>query len=138
MVWFDILDFKWCRSVWYLLALGMKFLFCPGEDYLQWKWVGVTNTIAPFSWSYITSHGFIMFSLYGDVENMSRFRAMGEFHAPVNFYSPRDAMNAFHKLQGHQIYENCSELDLYFASEFICGCRQCIPCYKLDCDLWTT
>ena len=48
---------------------------------------------------------------------------MGEFHARVNFYSPRDAMNAFCKLQGRQIYEDCYELDFYFASEFICGHR---------------
>ena len=35
-------------------------------------------------------------------------------------------------LQGCQIYKGCCELDLYFASEFICGCEPYIPRYKLD------
>ena len=70
-----------------------------------------------------------MFSLYGDVENITGFRTMGEFHARVNFYSTRDAVNAFCKLQGLQIYEGCCQLYLYFASEFICGRRPYIPSY---------
>jgi len=32
----------------------------------------------------------------------------------------------------HQSYEDCCDLGIYFASEFICGCRPCIPRYKLD------
>jgi len=57
---------------------------------------------------------------------------MGDFYAQVKFHSPRDAANAFCKLQGHQIYEGCCELDLCFAREFICGCRPYIRRYKLD------
>jgi len=55
---------------------------------------------------------------------------MGDFHTRVNFYSHRvlvmpnsltyDAGNAFGKLQ-------VCELDHYFASEFICGCKPYIP-----------
>ena len=70
-------------------------------------------------WPVTTSALNHVFSLYGDVENITRFRTMGEFHARVNFYSPIDAVNTFCELQGHQIYEDCWELDLYFASEFI-------------------
>lgn len=29
----------------------------------------------------------------------------------------------FRKLQGCHIYEDCCELDLYFASDVICGCK---------------
>jgi len=57
---------------------------------------------------------------------------MDEFHAQVNFYSPRDAVNAFYKLQGSQIYKDCCELHFYFTIELICGCRPHIPSYKLD------
>ena len=57
---------------------------------------------------------------------------MANFYAGVNFHSLRDAVNAFCKLQGCQIYEDCSELDLYFASEFFCSFRLYIPSYKLD------
>ena len=75
-----------------------------------------------------------VFSPYGDVENIARFRTVGDFYAGVNFHSPRDAMNAFCKLQGHRIYEDCCGFDLYFASEFRCGCKPYIPSYKLDCE----
>jgi len=50
----------------------------------------------------------------------------------VNFYLPNDAIDAYYLLQGCQIYEGCCELDLYFAIEFICGCKPYIPRYKLD------
>ena len=57
---------------------------------------------------------------------------MGDFHAPMNFYSHKDSVNAFCKLQGHQIYEECCELDLYFASEDIWRCKPYIPRHMLD------
>ena len=57
---------------------------------------------------------------------------MGECHSRVNFHSPRDAVNAFCKLQGRQSYEDYCELVLYFASEFICSSRPYIRSYKLD------
>lgn len=57
---------------------------------------------------------------------------MGNFYARVNFYSQWDAVNVFCKLQGCQIYEGCCELDLYFASEVICGCKPYILWYMLD------
>ena len=34
--------------------------------------------------------------------------------------------------EGRQSYEDCCELGIYFAREFICGCRPSIPSYKLD------
>jgi len=76
------------------------------------------------SWPVTTSALNHIFSLHRDVENITRFWAIGEFHTRVNFYSPRDAVTAFCKLQERQIYEDCCELDLYFASEFIlvAGC----------------
>lgn len=73
-----------------------------------------------------------VFSPYGEVEKIARFQTMGDFYARVNFYSHRDAVNAFCKLQGRQIYEGCCELDLYFASEVICRCKPYIPRYMLD------
>lgn len=85
-------------------------------------------------WPITMNARYQVFSSYGDVENIARFHTMGDFHARVNFHSPRDAVNAFCKLQGCRIYEDCCELDLYFASEFICGCRPYIPSYKLDCE----
>ena len=57
---------------------------------------------------------------------------MGDFHARVNFYSHKDAVTAFCKLQGRQIYEGCCELDLYFASEVICRCKPYILRHMLD------
>ena len=60
-----------------------------------------------------------VFSPYGDIEKIARFQTRGDFHALVNLYSHKDAVYAFCELQGHQIYDPCCELDLYFASEFI-------------------
>ena len=57
---------------------------------------------------------------------------MGDFHTWVNFYSTKNAIDAYCLLQGCHIYEGYCELDLFFASEFICGCRPYIPKYKLD------
>ena len=57
---------------------------------------------------------------------------MRDFHAQMNFYSHRDAVNSVCKLQGREIYEGCCELDLYFANEVICGCMPYIPMYMLD------
>ena len=71
-------------------------------------------------------------SSYGEVEKISKFQTIGDFHAWVNFYSHNDAVNAFCKLQGHQIYEECCELDLYFASEDIWRCKPYIPRHMLD------
>jgi len=73
-----------------------------------------------------------IFSPYGEVEKIARFQRIGDFHFRVNFYPHRNAVNAFGKLQGRHIYEGCCELDFYFASEFICGCKPHIPMYKLD------
>jgi len=73
-----------------------------------------------------------VFSPYGDVEKISRFQTMGDFHTRVNFYSYRDVVHAFCKLQGRQIYDGCCELDLYFASKFICGSKPYIPHYLWD------
>jgi len=56
------------------------------------------------------------------------------FYTRVNFHSQRDDVNAFCRLQGRQIYEDCCELDLYFANEFICGCRPSVSSYKLNCE----
>ena len=76
-----------------------------------------------------------VFSSYGDVESNARFQTMGDFHARVNFYSYGDTVHAFCELQGRQIYDDCCELDLYFASEFICGCKPYIPHYMWDREL---
>ena len=84
-------------------------------------------------WLVTTSALNHFFSLSRDVENITRFWTMGEFHTRVNFYSPRDVVNAFCKLQACQIYEDHCDLGLYFVSEFICGCRPYILSYKLDC-----
>ena len=61
--------------------------------------------------------------LFGNFK-VVRFQTMGDFHARVNFYSYRDVVHAFCEFQGRQIYDDCCELDLYFASEFIlvAGC----------------
>ena len=74
---------------------------------------------------------YLVFSHYRDVEKIGRFQSMGNFHARVNFYSHRD-VNAFCKIQGHQIYEGCYELDLYFASKVKCRCKPYICRYMLD------
>ena len=76
-----------------------------------------------------------VFSPYGDVEKIVRFQTKGDFHARVNFYSYWDTVHAFCKLQGRQIYDGCCELDLYFASKFICGCEPYIPHYMWDYEL---
>lgn len=71
---------------------------CLGEDCLHWKWLGVTNTIVPFSWSFmshdklwpvITSAFYHIFSLYRDVESIASFHTIGEFHARVKFVFPK-------------------------------------------------
>jgi len=64
-----------------------------------------------------------VFSPYGEVEKTAKFQTMGDFCAPMNFYSHMDVVNVLCKLRGHQIYENCCELDVYFASKIICGCK---------------
>jgi len=69
---------------------------------------------------------------YEQVEKIARFRTMADFYAAINFYSHGDVVKAFCKLQGHQIYEGCCELDLYFASEAIYGCKHYISRYMLD------
>jgi len=51
-----------------------------------------------------------VFSPYGEVEKIFKFQTMGDFNARVNFYSHKDAINAFCKFQGCQIYEGCCEL----------------------------
>ena len=70
-----------------------------------------------------------VFSPYGD------FQTRGDFHARVNFYTYQDAVHTFCKLQGRQIYDGCCELNLYFASEFICGCKPYIYHYMWDHEL---
>ena len=57
---------------------------------------------------------------------------MGDFHARMNFYSHRDAVHGFRELQGRHIYDSCCQLDLYFASEFIYGCKPYIPQYMWE------
>ena len=71
-----------------------------------------------------------VFSPSGDVESIARFRTMRDVNARVNFYSPKDTIDAYCVLQGCQIYEGSCELDLYFATESICGCKPYIPKYK--------
>jgi len=73
-----------------------------------------------------------VFSHYGEVEKIVRFQTMSDFYARVNFYSYRDAVNAFCKLQGRHIYEHCCELDLYFTSEVIRRFKPYISRYMLD------
>ena len=51
-----------------------------------------------------------VFSPYGELEKIARFQKRGDFHARVNFYSYREAVHAFCKLQGRRIYD-CCELD---------------------------
>jgi len=63
---------------------------------------------------------------------IAKFQTMGDFHARMNFYSNRDDVNAFCRLQGRRIYEACRELDLYFASEIICRCNDYVPRYMWD------
>ena len=57
---------------------------------------------------------------------------MGDFHAQVDIYSPKDAIAAFCSLQGRLIYKAATGLNLPFASEFSCGCKPYIQKYKLD------
>jgi len=78
---------------------------------------------------------FQVFSPYGDVEKMARFQTRGNFNARVSFYSYQDAVHAFCKIQGREIYDGCCELDLYFASEFICYCKLYIPQYMWNHEL---
>jgi len=76
-----------------------------------------------------------VFSPYGKVEKNAQFQTMNDFDARVNFYSHRYAAHAFCKLQGRQTYKGCCKLDLYFASEAICGCEPYIRQYMWDYEL---
>jgi len=46
-----------------------------------------------------------VFSPYGEVEKIAKFQTIGDFQARVNFYPHLNAVNAFYKFQGHQIYD---------------------------------
>jgi len=58
-------------------------------------------------WPVTTNALYQVFSPYGDVERIAKFQIMGNFCARVNFHSLRDVVNAFCKLQGRQICEDC-------------------------------
>ena len=70
---------------------------------------------------------YCIFSPYGDVESIARFWKMGDVRARV-----KRCYRCLLLALRLSIYEGCCELDLYFASESVCGCKPYIPRYKLD------